>query len=128
MRKNDNIDGQMSMDELFGTLQPEQSEAPENTTSGMTDRMNRIEALEIDALFWDVGRFVTLWEIVSPGSIMRRFTLGSRRTEVILTQLADAGVINRNFLDTNHDRPRMTEEQFCAYCTENGIRPVGGAV
>jgi len=134
MRKNEMIEGQITLDEMFNM--DAISDAVDQTIGGtdgapagkeIVQEREEVEPWLRDDLYTAVGQFVTHWEVVSIGSVMRRFTLGARRAERILNDLAESGVINWNYLDTRHDNPLMTEEQFQEFCREKMIGQRGGA-
>ena len=65
-----------------------------------------------DPLAKEVARLIVTTGKVSMGSVQRHFNLGYIRTKQILEQLADEGVIGRDYEATNPKGPLMTEEEY----------------
>ena len=63
-----------------------------------------------DPLLREVARYIVTTGKVSIGSVMRHFRLGFKRADRIMSQLADKGVIGRDYKATNPKAPIMTEE------------------
>lgn len=68
-----------------------------------------------DPLLKEAARIIVTSGRVSMGSVQRQLNLGYTRARQIMEQLADEGVIGRDYESTNPGRPLMTEEEYLAW-------------
>lgn len=72
-----------------------------------------------DHLLKEVARFLVTRKSVSIGAVQERFHLGFRRADSIMFQLAQMGIIPKDYLATNHVQPIMTEEELVKWMRQN---------
>lgn len=65
-----------------------------------------------DPLLKDAARIIVTSGQVSIGSVQRQLNLGYIRAKQVMEQLADEGVIGRDYEATNPKAPLMTEEEY----------------
>lgn len=68
-----------------------------------------------DPLLKEAARIIVTSGKVSMGAVQRQLNLGYTRAKQIMEQLADEGVIDRDYDCTNPSRPLMTEEEYLAW-------------
>lgn len=82
-------------------------------------RLEEFISEERDPLLKEVARFLVTSKAVSIGAVQERFHLGFRRADSIMFQLAQMGIIPKDYLATNHAQPIMTEEELVKWMRQN---------
>lgn len=68
--------------------------------------------MDRDPLLKEVARYIVTTGKVSISSVQIRFRIGFRRADKIMFQLAEYGVIPKDYLGSDHPKPLMKEEEF----------------